>query len=240
MSSNLIFIPQPQSNGRGGVVGKPTAAQVRWLTPFESGLSQPAKSFSTKGAHFSRTNYQQGSSDKKFGFSSAYNLSPDNGPYMAADSIVSDDVFGTSDFTIELWIKPTLLNRATVNCAIFHMINVFAGYVTREGALGFSLENGSVKVATPNGVIAENVWTHVAWVRRGTKLTLWVDGLELANVDIGNINFGAPSTFYLGYNRAHGSNGFAYYTGYFDELRVTKGMAVYTENFDVPTEPFTL
>lgn len=241
MSSNMIFIPQSANPSRGGIIAQPTLDQIRLLNHFDSGLSQPAQSFSAKGPHITRTGYSQNSTEKKFGFSSVFNLSPDNGPYLQATTNTGSDAFGAGDFTIELWIKPTLLNRVTLHNAIFHITGACAGFVTRQGALGFITHDAdALQALTPDGVIKENIWQHVAWVRRGTKLTLWVEGLELANIDIGNKVFAGSTTFYLGYMQAIGANGYGYYTGAFDELRMVKGLAVYTENFDVPTEAFVI
>jgi len=69
--------------------------------------------------------------------------------------------------------------------------------------------------------IAASTWTHVALVRSGTELSVWINGSKDAYTTFsGSIHSGSGSLF-LGRSGISGSEG--YYTGAMDEVRVTAG-----------------
>lgn len=85
--------------------------------------------------------------------------------------------------------------------------------------------------------ITKNVWHHLAAVRYGASLYLFVDGVMVAmktNVG-GTLNPGTP-LMALNFQQAGGPRFYA--TGYLDEVRITNGFARYKENFIPPSAPF--
>jgi hypothetical protein len=83
--------------------------------------------------------------------------------------------------------------------------------------------------------VLSNVWTHLAWVRVGSTLTFYVDGVAGGTVTVSGTLTGAATTnpIYIGTK----DNGLATYgnVGYIDDLRITNGYARYTGNFTPPT-----
>ena len=81
------------------------------------------------------------------------------------------------------------------------------------------------------------VWQHVAVVRNGTSLALYIDGAlqESTNVSTAAFNDVAYNLT-IGAYLASGSPGASsYWHGYVDDLRITKGVARYTADFTPPT-----
>jgi hypothetical protein len=76
--------------------------------------------------------------------------------------------------------------------------------------------------------IAANTWNHLALVRSGTTITLYVNGVSggtytsSANFSDTNNTIGVTPTF-----------------GYISDVRVVNGTAIYTSSFTPPTEPLT-
>jgi hypothetical protein len=73
----------------------------------------------------------------------------------------------------------------------------------------------------------------VAVVRSGSTIKGYLNGTVLGTTDansatIGNIN---------GAKVGSDASGASVYVGYIDDLRITKGLARYTANFTVPSEP---
>ena len=78
-----------------------------------------------------------------------------------------------------------------------------------------------------------DTWHHVAVVRSGTAIKIYLDGVQVAT--------GTSSATFTGSTsvRVGGMSGLGSTTGaYFDEVRITKGIARYTAAFDPPTAPF--
>jgi hypothetical protein len=78
------------------------------------------------------------------------------------------------------------------------------------------------------------VWNHVAIVRNGSTWTVSINGTSVGtatysgtvNIPIGPLEIGWAGTTD------------SYFTGYIDDLRITKGIARYTANFTPPTAAF--
>lgn len=87
-----------------------------------------------------------------------------------------------------------------------------------------------------------NTWYHLALVRYGTTLTLYLNGAAIGsttvptgavNTPTGRFSIGSAG-LYLGYGGTYG----AQWMGYLDDFRFTIGNARYTANFTAPTAAF--
>jgi len=84
-----------------------------------------------------------------------------------------------------------------------------------------------------NTTSATGTWHHVAVVRDGTSMVLYVNGTNVGSATISSsrsLNLGLGGAVWVGNN---GSSSTAY-KGYIDDLRITKGVARYTANFTPP------
>lgn len=80
--------------------------------------------------------------------------------------------------------------------------------------------------------ITEGEWVHLAMVNDSGTLKFFVDGVLVHSVSAVNITTSAivPLTIGQAYNRG--------IVGYLDSLRITRGVARYTDTFTPPTEGF--
>lgn len=141
--------------------------------------------------------------------------------------------FGTGDFTFEAWIYPTNLQASKA---------AGEACVIDTGSSGFliSLWNNNVHLAS-YGVadlgdfsstgIANNTWAHLVITRSGTSVRCFVNGTQAGSTATLSTNFSSSGSTYIG----SFNNATSYYTGYIDDLRITKGVARYTTNFTPPT-----
>lgn len=143
----------------------------------------------------------------------------------------------SGDSTIEMWIKPSdqvpeglLTLSPTTNDEEPDLI------LSNNNLLYMQDNGGQNNLATSTPVTAGS-WQHIAVVRSGTSTLLFINGV-LSGSGTVNAFKNTTNLLYIGaVNTA--TNGTTYlYSGYMDELRITKGFARYTTNFTVPTTPF--
>ena len=160
------------------------------------------------------------------------------GKYLTTDDIVGE--FGTAPFTVECWLY--LTQAGTYFPTIFSNYATFGTsvMVLFEGTSGDKWEltyDGNYPGIVSGADIAYNQWVHVAVVRDADTLALYVDGVQEGTADVTGVNLdGNANAFFI--NAAGDAPSVTNATGYFDEFRVTKGVARYTANFTPPTAPF--
>lgn len=178
-------------------------------------------------------NAQISTSVKKFGTGSMY--FDGNGDYLTPASRDAG-VFGTGDFTVECWVYATgapQSNQVIWNCNQYpNTTGLYLAYYG-SGSTQISVAGGGSSYINASGGWSLNEWHHVAVVRSGSTMTLYIDGTSRGsatftnNCSDGLVFIGRP------YDVAN-----YMMQGYIDELRITKGVARYTANFTAPTAPF--
>lgn len=148
--------------------------------------------------------------------------------------------FGAENWTVECWVY---LNSTSGTQGILFGQSDFAiaanasyeFYATGSGSLFYY--NGSSNLNLTAPTITVSTWTHLAWVRNSTTITLYVNGVSIGLVVIGTgvINNGTTNPVTVGAK----NGGTAPFNGYIDDLRITKGIARYTTTpFTPPTNSF--
>jgi hypothetical protein len=144
----------------------------------------------------------------------------------------------TGDFTIEMWIYTTSIQ----NYSRIFMIN--STYTT--GSVGLLYDTGTGKINfftydTGVGLLslaapAFNMWHHVAVTRSGSTFTLFLNGVLQATATNASAMYSTSTPYYTIGNGDASVGGYSPFTGYIDDLRITKGLARYTTNFTPPTQ----
>jgi len=164
------------------------------------------------------------------------------GDYLTvSDNAVME--FGSSDVTIEMWLKTTtsdfydtLLARDPSGLALGAFvllmnpgtsgdISLYAGDYSLFGAL----------MVTSGASVRDNAWHHIAIVRNGSAWNTYIDGVSRASQTWS----GSVTDLSAGFNIGRDPYYTREYAGYISNLRVVKGTAVYTSGFTVPTSPLT-
>jgi hypothetical protein len=143
--------------------------------------------------------------------------------------------YGTGDYTIEFWVYPT--TGATNQRAILgreNTGNVSVPYIYLKQTSGYLAVYYSSDIASTSSAIAQNTWTHIAVCRASGTTRIFVNGTQDGS-GADTTNLISPNFITIG---ASGSGASVPFTGYLDDLRITKGFARYTANFTVPTAPF--
>lgn len=147
---------------------------------------------------------------------------------------------GSGDFTYEFWFNTASSARQWLFAAANdYWVGVDYNYVG-AGLFGFWLSsNGTswdIATADPGGnsrgaiVAALNKWNHVALVRKGTSITLYVNGVADKTI---TVTAGTSIVNKSGQQKRIGNAGTVNYPviGYMQDFRFTKGYARYTSNF---------
>lgn len=140
------------------------------------------------------------------------------------------NTFTTSDFTIEFYMYLTV---ATNSQKIFgNSTGTFTGGVWQ---IDVSPGSSTLRFLTPtvtcsvSVTINTNVWYHIAVCRIGAVLYIFVNGVRSSFALTGAIDTAAANPLYIGWNGVTADT--VYFTGYLDEVRITRGIARYLQNF---------
>ena len=166
-----------------------------------------------------------------------------SGDYLSA-AASSSYAFGTSAFTIEMWVYMTAYPASYSVLASNRPYNAgnnttwFTGLFS-TGVFRFSDSLGSVIIDSPASAVPLNAWTHLAAVRSSTGtngVTLYINGASVAQGTC-SLNFSNTSNPVIIGTSYDPSN--YYITGFVSNLRVVNGTAVYTAAFTPPVAPLT-
>jgi len=146
--------------------------------------------------------------------------------------------FGGGNFTVEGWLY--FSSAVTGVYQVIANLGYETGptqcwliYLSTDATLHFSYNNGTYYDASLGASgMTTNTWYHVAVVRNGSTVTGYVNGVALSSpMTIGTniINSNSSAKFSIGVSTMD------YFTGYMDDVRITKGLARYTTTFTPPT-----
>ena len=152
----------------------------------------------------------------------------------------------TGDFTFEAWVYPSdtsvtywglwdsRQSGATSQAMVF-LIDPLASPVTGQGRLRYF--NGTSYYGT--GIVYYNRWTHVAFVRSGSTMTFYIDGVAGGTATVSGTQTGSATTNPVWIGAKDNTNSVYGTTGFISNFRIVNGTAVYTSDFTPPTSPLT-
>jgi hypothetical protein len=168
----------------------------------------------------------------KFGSASMQFNGTTDGFYMPANTAL---VFNTGDFTIEMWVYPTGRTVGTLYAMVLG--GSTSGIQITVNTTGtVYLADTTAQKLTTTGILALNAWTHLAVVKTSGVVSVYLNGYKDSSVAWAN-SLVDNTVAGIGYYAT--GTGSQYFTGYIDEVRITKGVARYTGSFAVPTTPLT-
>lgn len=147
---------------------------------------------------------------------------------------------GTSDFTVEFWVYPTVTtsNERGVFDTRTNGGSSSDGFCVRTNStnqflfIPFSSTNSIAWTRT------NNAWQHIAVVRTGGSIYIYSNGVLQGSTISGGTNNYTGTTVRLGAFRDDASSTSGVFTGYIDEVRYSS-IARYFGNFTPVTSPFT-
>jgi len=151
------------------------------------------------------------------------------GDYLLTASNAAFTLAG--DFTIEGWMYMT---SGSNDISLFTLgdANAATGIQVYYYNSAIRMYSGATIIAS-SSVPNFNAWIHVAVVRSGTTVTLYLNGVSNGTATKATTYSGA---FYTGASNVGPGE---YMNGAISDIRVVKGTAVYTTTFTPPTAPLT-
>ena len=216
----------------GTTVGDVYFPQTKLLLPFDgtNGATTTSDLSSSNHTVTFNGNSQISTAQSKFGGSGLY--LDGTGDYLTIPTNTSFNL-GNANFTIECWIKTSttsggVLNRSNGGAA---SNSSFVLWIDANGNAGIYLtENTGWDSSNVNTtVVTDNVWHHVAGVRNGSSLRMYVDGVSSSSTTFSGTVPDSTRVFEVG------AQDTAYFNGYIDQARFTQGVARYTSTFTPPT-----
>jgi hypothetical protein len=170
----------------------------------------------------------------KYYGSSAYFDGTSNAGYLSLD----DGNIGSGDFTVELW-SYLISRNSTFPCFISNYttfttgsFGFFAGHNNNQTKYSIFLNGDNITPIYSNSNIIYNSWVHLAMVRSGSNITIYVNGTSDGTGTSSATLNGVGSKYWIGASGDTPPN--TYLNGYLQDLRIYKGIAKYTADFTPP------
>lgn len=207
------------------------------LTMQTTGLTDACGHTMTVNSGISRSSTQS-----KFGGYSGFFNGSANG---LTTPHASDLDLSSGDFTIEAWVYP--ISNSYDQCVVQKDIDLgtlgstnesYNLYISSTGQVCGRVGSGNSltyqqTVSSAASVVPFSAWTHVAFTRIGTTLSVFAAGVLVGTAtQTGTpVDGGHPVMVGLRWN-----SGFhdSFFNGYIDELRITKGLGRYSATFTPP------
>ena len=191
-------------------------------------------------AHTCTANGNAVTSTAQYKFGTASGYFDGKGDYVAITGNLTDFQFGTDDITIDFWMRPGLLSSQQ---RIFGDLNsggsATAWAFTFRGDDVLQFDNGSGNnLILATSALSINTWYHIAVTRNGNDWSMYLNGVRTQNAtNSQTLNAIQAASLSIG---RHGDYGAQYYNGYVDEIRIQKGIAVWTggTSFTPPVQEY--
>ena len=175
----------------------------------------------------------------KFGGSSIY--FDGSGDFVTSPTSANLNIFTSGDFTLECWVYANSFTTSPYIVSTTRGASPWYGrcalQITSSGTINFYTvgDSGSgAVVSSTSSAISTGAWNHIAVSRSGSTTRIFVNGVVGFTGAIGTTST-LSQRLELGAAAFNNSN---YFSGYIDDLRITKGVARYTANFTPPTAAF--
>ena len=237
----MIALLNPFWGAAGGGGADPYFANVQLLCHFDSSSGNPRtyvneSSLGAIVANASGTVPDISAAQSKFGgFSLAYGASGNSGCRSGASPSYSP---GTGDFTEEFFFRIPSITTTYILMDCRTSAPAADGYcIYCSGASGVItyITNNIFAITSAGATTVANQWMHVAVARAGTSTRMFIDGNQVGSTYSDSANYNQAHTHTLGnaYNWSAPT-----INCYYDEWRITVGVARYTSNFTAPVAAF--
>ena len=174
-------------------------------------------------------------------FGGASGLFDGSGDYLSIPDS-ADWAFGSGDFTVDFWVRrgsigtrQLILGQLAANGADASASFIVEFRADNRVAVDFSIGGAFLSFASTVTITDTTGWHHIALVRNGNNLYLYIDGTRDGSYATSASMTDSTSSLSVG--RAGDYNGL-YFNGWIDELRISKGIARWTSNFTPPAAPY--
>ncbi len=190
----------------------------------------------TKSGNVTRSNTQYKIED--------YSAYFDGNSYLGMQNS-NDWNFGDENWTIDFWVYKSAeqtqvlfeYSKTAGGADNYIAMTIYANGDEIYTAGVFGGTDVFIIDATSLASFAVDTWHHIALVRNGSTITLYLNGVNVgSDSSISTHGLITDGTWEIG--RRHFSGPDRYFNGYIDEYRISKGKARWTSNFTPQTIPY--
>lgn len=174
---------------------------------------------------------------------SVYKFGTSSGLFNGGASLSTPDHadfnFGSGDFTVDFWLRPSSVGQGNSsvifakfsNATQYSPISITQGPGSYNILLYMSTGAGwNLVNAATIGTSVQNTWCHIAVSRQSTNVYYFFNGILINTVPIStNVLYSAATPVWIG----SGNYASTYFAGNIDEFRISKGIARWTSSFNV-------
>jgi len=234
--TSTFSVPTAAFENDGASIADPFYNYVSLLLPLNGSNNSTTFTDRSPGARTvtSSGDAKLSTADKRYGVSSAY--FDGTGDFLTIADTNSGFTFGTGDFTYEWWFKSNATNNYAAMLTRPYSgaggILISLNGATGDGAPEVYWREWSNSLFFKSSVtgLNDNKWHHFAFVRSGTTVYMFIDGVQAASKASVSTSVGSSSVI-IGQDIEYAGRT---YTGYIDDVRITKGVARYIANFIPP------
>ncbi|PIR49976.1 hypothetical protein COU79_01955, partial [Candidatus Peregrinibacteria bacterium CG10_big_fil_rev_8_21_14_0_10_54_7] len=225
------------AKGEDGTAGNDPNTTV--LLHMNNNTTNDAEGTTNANTFYGSCPYTFSSSVKKFG-SHSWNASCTGYQLYRYGGSNTDDYFVNGDFTVDLWVYEgahTNTKRFLIDSSAYFVTQwgLFIGNGNKLGA-EIQLANGKTFTMTGTSALETGQWIHVALERNGNSFNLYHSGSLVATTTDAN-DLAALSYHYLMLGNRYPYNwiGDENFSGYLDEVRISKNARYSSSSFTPPT-----
>lgn len=194
---------------------------------------------------------QLSTAQAKFGDASGLLSSATSDRLQVTQTTTAD--FGSGDFVMEMFIRGNAPASGEYASLVVQRPALFNAYSSWSFALAILNDSGTSKLvfAPSSGnsaptefqwpcAVSNSEWVYIALVRSGNTLYAYRNGTLLGSESYSSTINAASSPLLIGCEINAANSPFKFFTGYIDELRITKGQSrgYTTSTISVPSAPF--
>jgi hypothetical protein len=149
-----------------------------------------------------------------------------------------------SDFTIEAWIYLNAISGSSTGAIVAKYTggvvttSEYLFQITTNGSIGIALDGAGAEdyFTSSASIFTTNTWYHVAVTKSGSgtnNVKIWQNGIQVAQGTSTRTLNSTSTALTIGSSGAG-----SYFNGYIQDLRITRGVARYTNNFVPPSADF--
>jgi hypothetical protein len=158
------------------------------------------------------------------------------GNFTVPNNVLSIAQSSSTNISALTGVETSLL---TLNSSSLVDQSVNAFTITNNGSVTTSTLSPAPFVGAPSAPLNLNTWYHLALVQNGgiSSQAFYING-QLQSINV-NTPINVPTNFNVG-TITNTTATTTYFQGYISNTRITRGVAVYTGNFTVPSSPLNL
>jgi len=147
--------------------------------------------------------------------------------------------YGTGDFTIEFWVFPNLLGSQTFVSNLTSAASV-APHIYYATAAGGSIRYFTNSADRITGTaLSIGTWYHIAVSRTSGSTKMFINGTQAGSTYTDSNNYGTSNPLGIG-DYGIPLTGASTLNGYMSNVRIVKGVGVYTGTFTPPAVPLAI